>query len=152
MAEVNTYRRGNPPGLNRKIEPIMTSKTAKQPLVFMKLNKYMMEFLFYFVNISDKPASKELIDAVEDFRAYTKGKPDRQILQEIREFSNLPRLSPGKTDAEDMYAMNDYRVPVPNSLINRNLLEYMLAVNNYESAEHFLYRGTGWEDRNINIM
>ncbi len=118
----------------------------------MNLNKYMKEFLFYFVTISDKPASKGLIDAVEEFRAYSKGKPDRQILQEIQQFSNLPRLPPGKTDAEDLYAMNDYRVPVPNSLINRNLLEYVLAVNKYESAEHFLYRGTGWADRNIRTM
>ncbi len=149
MAEINSSRRGNVPGLNRKIEPLIPSAAVKQPTVYMKLNKNMKEFLFYFVNISDKPASKALIEAIEEFRAYSKGKPERQLIQEIRRFSNLPRLPPGKTDAEDMYAMNDDRVPIPNSLINRNLLEYMLAVNNYESAEHFLYRGTGWADRNL---
>lgn len=126
-------------------------KAVKEiPLVYKNLNENTKELLIYFSTTTERPASQSLIAAIEAFRKYAKGKSDIQIIREIVQYTNLPFQTPGPSDSVDMYAFQDPRVKVPNSLKNQQLITYLCSSLNYKSAEHFLYQGTSWGLRNSN--
>jgi hypothetical protein len=124
--------------INPKDFEINTKFSDETKNVFQSLKENMEELLTYHTNFKTKPASESLINALREFKAYTKGMKNNQLSYEIEKLSGLPLKKPGNTDDMDSY-INPYE-NFTNTDYNVSLIKFLLSIRNYDTVEEYLYK------------
>lgn len=136
----------------RKVAPNILQKSQKKSAsqnVGLALRPHLEELLYYNETISDKKASRGLIDTLDAFRIYAKTLSHTDLIRTCGQILSPVLLPPLENDIQRQYM---FPYETTNTEKNNMLINYLYSVINYNSAEESLYRGSGYARKNLKIV
>jgi hypothetical protein len=132
------------PALSSQIVKPTALKNLKRDSIDEALKPHIPEILKYYKTVSDKPASPDCIKALEDFRIASKKLSFDEVSVKAYKL-----VEPYFLPVDEQNPMEEYLNigPDANIITNGIMAKYIHSVVNYNSAEEFLYAGTGYSSR-----
>ncbi len=105
--------------------------------VFRGIKDNMNEFMSYYEIGAKKPASKELLQALQTLKTYADKKPYSEFVFEVGNYGGLELETPGPDDG-----INSMRDPFVETATERNAkkITFLASVKTVDFVERILYK------------